>query len=124
MKLTSSLPFGFCYRTLIGNDTEGTDYGYKLHLVYGALAAPSEIAHQTVNDSPEAATMSWEITTTPVSVEGFKPTACITIDSTKVDAAKLAALEDILYGKDAVGETPATVARLPLPAEVKTLMAV
>ena len=116
--------FGLCYRTLLGNDLENTDYGYKLHLIYGALAAPSEKAYQTVNDSPEAIALSWEVTTTPVSVTGFKPTACLTIDSTKVDAAKLAALEDILYGKNAVGETPAVVARLPLPDEVATLMKV
>ena len=110
--------FGLCYRSLLGNDVEGTEYGYKLHLVYGALAAPSEKAYQTVNDSPEAIALSWEITTSPVSVAGFKPTAILTIDSTKVDAAKLAALEDILYGKDLVE------ARLPLPDEVTTLMKV
>lgn len=116
--------FGMSYQTILGNDTEGSDYGYKLHLIYGALAAPSEKQYQSVNESVEPATLSWEITTTPVSVTGAKPTACLTIDSTKVDAAKLAALEDILYGKDAVGETPAVVARLPLPDEVKTLMAI
>ena len=116
--------FGLCYRTLIGNDVENTEYGYKLHLVYGALAAPSEKSYQTVNDSPEAATFSWEISTTPVAVTGFKPTATVVIDSTKVDAAKLAAFEDIIYGKDAVGETPAVVARLPLPNEVVTLLSV
>lgn len=118
--------FGLCYKTLLGNDVEGADYGYKLHLVYGALAAPSEKAYATVNDSPEAITLSWEVTTTPVSVAGLKPTACLTIDSTKVDAAKLAALEDILYGKNATTEpvAPATIARLPLPDEVKTIMAV
>ena len=116
--------FGLCYRTLIGNDVENTEYGYKLHLVYGALAAPSEKSYQSVNDSPEAATFSWEISTTPVAVTGFKPTATVVIDSTKVDAAKLAAFEDIIYGKDAVGETPAVVARLPLPNEVVTLLSV
>ena len=118
--------FGLCYKTLLGNDVEGADYGYKLHLVYGALAAPSEKAYATVNDSPEAITLSWEVSTTPVSVAGLKPTACLTIDSTKVDAAKLAALEDILYGKNATTDpvAPATVARLPLPDEVKTIMAV
>ena len=110
--------FGLCYRSILGNDVEGTEYGYKLHLVYGALAAPSEKAYQTVNDSPEAIALSWEITTSPVSVAGFKPTAILTIDSTKVDAAKLAALENILYGKDLVE------ARLPLPDEVTTLMKV
>ena len=116
--------FGLCYRTLIGNDVENTEYGYKIHLVYGALAAPSEKSYQTVNDSPEAATFSWEISTTPVAVTGFKPTATVVIDSTKVDAAKLAAFEDIIYGKDAVGENPAVVARLPLPNEVVTLLSV
>ena len=110
--------FGLCYRSLLGNDVEGTEYGYKLHLVYGALAAPSEKAYQTVTESPEAIALSWEITTAPVSVAGFKPTAILTIDSTKVDAAKLAALENILYGKDLVE------ARLPLPDEVTTLMKV
>lgn len=116
--------FGLCYRTLLGNDVESTEYGYKIHLVYGALAAPSEKSYQTVNDSPEAATFSWEISTTPVAVTGFKPTATVVIDSTKVDASKLAALEDIIYGKDAVGAVPAVVARLPLPNEVVTLLSV
>lgn len=117
-------PFGFCYRTGLGNDIEGLEFGYKLHLVYGALASPSEKSHSSVNETVEPETMSWELTTTPVSVAGLKPTACLTIDSTKVDAAKLAAFEDILYGKDAVGEGTATIARLPLPDEVKSLMAV
>ena len=118
--------FGLCYKTLLGNDVDGADFGYKLHLVYGALAAPSEKAYATVNDSPEAITLSWEVSTTPVSVAGLKSTACLTIDSTKVDAAKLAALEDILYGKNATTDpvAPATVARLPLPDEIKTIMAV
>ena len=111
--------FGLCYRTTIGNDTEGNDHGYKLHIIYGALAAPSEKAYSTVNDSPEAITFSWEVTTTPVNVTGAKPTASITIDSTKADPTKLAALEDILYGKD--GE-PGNEPRLPLPDEIKTLM--
>lgn len=111
--------FGLCYRTTIGNDTNGNDYGYKLHIIYGALAAPSEKAYATINDSPEAITFSWEVTTTPVNVTGAKPTASITIDSTKVDSTKLAALEDILYGKD--GE-PGNEPRLPLPDEIKTLM--
>ena len=111
--------FGLCYRTIIGNDTDGNDHGYKLHIVYGALAAPSEKAYATINDSPEATTFSWEITTTPVNVTGAKPTASITIDSTKADPAKLAALEDILYGKN--GE-PGNEPRLPLPDEIKTLM--
>ena len=111
--------FGMCYRTAIGNDVAGNDYGYKLHLIYGAKASPSEKAYNTINDSPEAITFSWELTTTPVTVNGFKPTASITIDSTKADPTKLAALEDILYGKD--GE-PGSEARLPLPDEIKTLM--
>ena len=108
--------FGLCYRTTIGNDIVNNDYGYKLHLVYGALAAPSEKAYATINDSPEAITFSWEFSTTPVNVTGHKPTACITIDSTKCDKGKLAALEAILYG----GES--TEARLPLPDEIAQLM--
>ena len=108
--------FGMAYRTVVGNDTENENYGYKLHLIYGAVAAPSEKAYATINDSPEAITFSWELTATPVSVNGFKPTASLTIDSTKVDPEKLAALEDILYGKDDQD------ARLPLPNEVATLM--
>jgi hypothetical protein len=108
--------FGLAYRTRLGNDLDGVDHGYKLHLVYGALAAPSEKAYATINDSPEAITFSWEITTTPVQVDGFKPTALITIDSTKVAPADLTALEDILYGT--VGDDP----RLPLPDEVLTLI--
>ena len=105
--------FGLCYRTTIGNDTNGNDYGYKLHIIYGALAAPSEKAYATINDSPEAITFSWEVTTTPVNVTGAKPTASITIDSTKATPEKLTALEKILYG-DAEVE-----ARLPLPDEIK-----
>lgn len=104
--------FGLCYRTQVGNDLEGTDHGYKLHLVYGALAAPSEKAYGTINDSPEAITFSWEISTTPVEVPNLKPTASLVIDSTKVDADALSDLEDALYGTD--GGDP----RLPLPAEV------
>lgn len=92
--------FGLSYRTLIGNDTEGTNYGYKLHIVFGALASPSERSYTTVNDSPEAMELSWEISTTPVELPGFKPTAHVEINSTKVDATKLAALEDILYGSE------------------------
>lgn len=114
--------FGLCYRTSLGNDVDGADHGYKIHLVYGALAAPSEKAYATINDSPEAITFSWEVTTTPVAVSGFKPTASLTIDSTKADAAKLAALEAILYGTDANGDTEATEARLPLPDEVAELL--
>ena len=109
--------FGLCYRTVVGNDVQGNSHGYKLHLIYGAVASPSEKAYATVNDSPEAVTFSWEITTTPVEIEGFKPTASITIDSTKVDPGKLAELEKKLYG-DVSGE-----AQLPLPSEVKEIFA-
>ena len=108
-------PFGMAYQTKIGNDIDA-DLGYKIHLIYGALAAPSEKAYATVNDSPEAITFSWEVTTTPVEVEGFKPTACLTIDSTKVDADKLAALEAVLYG------TESEEAHLPLPDEVLSIV--
>lgn len=90
--------FGLSYRTLVGNDVDGQDHGYKLHLIYGASASPSERAYATVNDSPEAITFSWELSTTPVNVTGFKPTACVTIDSTKADPTCLKKLEDILYG--------------------------
>lgn len=107
-------PFGFCYRTLIGNDTASTkDDGYKLHLIYNATASPSEKQYETVNDSPDAITFSWDIETTPVNVTGHKPTSTITIDSTKVDAGKLSKLEDILYGAE-TGDGP----RLPLPDEI------
>lgn len=122
--------FGLCYRTALGNDTEGTDHGYKLHLVYGCMAAPSEKAYQTINDSPEAITFSWEITTTPVSVsdrggKSFKPTAHLEIDSTKVDSTKLAALEAIIYGKDPTtsGGNDGVEPKLPLPDEVATTLA-
>lgn len=106
--------FGMCYRTTLGNDVKGADFGYKLHLVYGAQAAPSDKNFETINDSPDAITFSWELSTTPVAVAGHKPTATITIDSTKVDSAKLKALEDILYGTDEAE------ARLPLPDEIAT----
>ena len=109
--------FGLAYKTLIGSDTDGNDHGYKLHLVYGCKAAPSERSHATVNDSPEALSFSWEISTTPVSVTGHKPTASVEIDSTKVNAEKLAAFEKILFGSDEAA------ARLPLPDEVATLFA-
>lgn len=109
--------FGMCYRTVIGNDVENEGYGYKLHMLYGCVAAPSERAYSTINDSPEAITFSWEIKTTPVNVEGFKPTATLTIDSTKVDAEKLAALEALLYGTDEAE------AKLPLPDEIAALFA-
>ena len=116
--------FGLCYRTLLGNDVDGQDHGYKLHLIYGATASPSEKGYATVNDSPEAITFSWEVSTTPVNVNGFKPTACITIDSTKANPTDLASLEEILYGKDAGegGTPPAVEPRLPLPDEVAQIM--
>ena len=111
--------FGMSYVTRKGNDTEGTDHGYIIHLIYGALAAPSEKAYATINDSPEAITFSWEVSTTPVEVAGMKPTACITIDSTKVDGTKLKALEAKLYG----GDEPDAEPTLPLPAEIATIFA-
>ena len=109
--------FGLAYRTKVGNDLEGTEFGYKLHLIYGALAAPSEKAYNTINDSPEAITFSWEITTTPTDVPGYKPTASITIDSSKVDAVALSTLEDFLYG------TAGTEPYLPTPAAVLAIFA-
>lgn len=116
--------FGLCYRTIIGNDTENDSHGYKLHLVYGADAATSDRAYETVNDSPSAITFSWEFSTTPVNVTGGKPTALVEIDSTKVDKDKLASLEEILYGKDGANETDqGTAPRLPLPDEVATIFA-
>lgn len=108
--------FGLSYRTLLGNDVDGNDHGYKIHIVYGCLAAPSENNHSTVNDSPEAGTMSWSVSTTPVEVADAKPTATVTIDSTKADKAKLKKLEDMLYGTDEAES------KLPLPAEIITLM--
>lgn len=112
--------FGFCYRTVKGNDVAGNDYGYKLHLLYGCTASPSEKAYATINDSPDAIEFSWEITTTPVNVTGYKPTANLTIDSTEFKTeeqkARLKALEDILYGTDT------EEARLPLPDEVKQIL--
>ena len=113
--------FGFSYRTRIGNDQKATDYGYKLHLAYGCYASPSDRSYATVNDSPDAIAFSWSISTTPVEMPGYKPTATLTIDSTKIDAAVLADIEAILYGTPAVaGETPvaAVPPRLPLPAEI------
>lgn len=111
-------PFGMSYKTVLGNDEKNNSYGYKLHIIYGALAAPSEKAYASINDSPEAITFSWELSTTPVSVTGFDPTASITIDSTKANPEKLAALEKILYG-----DTD-TEPRLPLPDEIAQLMTV
>ena len=108
--------FGLAYQTILGNDTENNNHGYKIHLIYGALASPTERSYATVNDSPESMTMSWEFSTTPVSVTGFEPTSLVVIDSTKVDAEKLAAFEAISYGS---GDQEA---RLPLPNEVATLL--
>ncbi|MDY6058102.1 MAG: hypothetical protein SPI36_02510 [Candidatus Onthovivens sp.] len=110
--------FGLCYRTAVGNDVDGTEKGYKLHLIYNCLAAPTEKSYATINDSPEAITFSWDISTTPVEIAGHKPTAVVTIDSTKLDEkgkTKLNSLEEILYGKDT------TEPRLPLPDEIETL---
>lgn len=114
--------FGISYRTLIGNDQKQSDYGYKIHIVYGCLASPSERSYATVNDSPEAISFSWSVTTTPVEVSGFKPTSIITIDSTITPAAKLAAIEAILYGTPAGTGTDAVPAKLPLPAEIVTTL--
>lgn len=108
--------FGLCYRTVLGNDVKGSEFGYKLHLIYGAKAKPSEKGYQTINDSPEAITFSWEISTTPVNVAGFKPTACVTIDSTKIEPEKLAQIETLLYG-DVSQE-----AKLPLPDEIAAIV--
>lgn len=108
--------FGLAAKTLIGNDTDLNAHGYKLHLVYGCLASPTEQAHSTVNDSPEAGTMSWEFSTTPIDIPGFNPTSYICIDSRKTDKEKLAALEAIIYGSES------EESRLPLPSEVTTLM--
>jgi hypothetical protein len=113
--------FGLCYRTRLGNDIDGTDHGYRLHLVYGAQAAPSEKAYGTINDSPEAIAFSWEVTTTPAPVNGFpdlKPTSLIVVDSTKVDVDALATLEAALFGGPAAGDDP----HLPLPGEVITML--
>ena len=111
--------FGFCYRTMIGNDTDGQDHGYKLHLVYGCQVSPSEKAYQTINDSPEALTFSWELSTTPVNVTGKKPTALLVIDSTKIDSTKLAKIEAKLYGDET-----STGAVLPTPDEIAEILSV
>lgn len=122
--------FGLCYRTVSGNDTDHNEHGYKLHIIYNCLAAPTDRAYATINDSPEAITFSWELSTTPVEFEiedvtGIKPTATLVIDSNKVDEDKLEALEEILYGKDpTTGTVPAegVAARLPLPDEIYSLL--
>ena len=107
--------FGFSYVSKVGNDVDGIDHGYKLHIVYGCMASPTDRGRSTINENPDVLTFSWDVSTTPVEVPGYKPTAHVIIDSTKVDAAKLAALEDILYG------TASTQSRLPMPAEISTL---
>lgn len=109
--------FGFCYRTMIGNDIDGQDHGYKLHLVYGCQVSPSEKAYQTINDSPEALTFSWELSTTPVNVTGKKPTALLVIDSTKIDSTKLAKIEAKLYGDET-----SSGAVLPTPDEIAEIL--
>lgn len=108
--------FGLAYQTAIGNDTAGFDHGYKLHLIYGASVSPSERAYQTINDSPDAITLSWEFTTTPVSVEGFKPTSIVTIDSTKVPAATLALIEEKIFG------SASEDSKLLTPAEIMAIV--
>ena len=117
--------FGLSYRTQLGNDVQYENYGYKLHIIYGATASPSEKGYQTISDSPEAISFSWELSTTPVksNVEGIKPTASLTIDSTRVDDDKLAALEQILYGTPAGSGSEAVEARLPLPDEIAGIFA-
>lgn len=116
--------FGLCYRTTMGNDVDGNSHGYKLHIIYGASASPSEKSYATINDSPEAITFSWELKTIPVNVTGFKPTASITIDSNKVNSEKLAKLEEILYGKDPteLGGSDGVEPRLPLPDEIVSII--
>ena len=108
--------FAFCYRTALGNDVKGQNFGYKIHIIYGCTAKPSEKAYSTINDSPEATTFSWDVTTTPVPVNGMKPTASVVVDSTRVEAGKLKSLEDKLYGTDSQEST------LVLPNEIKTLL--
>lgn len=115
-------PFGFCYRTILGNDTQLDAYGYKLHLIYGATASPSEKSYETVNDSPDAITFSWEFDTVPVAVTGYKPTSEIVIDCSKLTEGKIKAIEDVLYGTDGTGGSEGTDARLPLPDEVFSII--
>ena len=116
--------FGMCYRTALGNDTEGSDHGYKLHIIYGAKATPTEKAYATINDSPEAITFSWELSTTPVNVTGFKPTASVVIDSTKCPSNGLVSLEKVIYGEDpAEGDDSSGPApRLPFPDEIRQII--
>ncbi len=115
--------FGLAYRTVVGNDVKGSDYGYKLHLVYGAKASPSEKGYSSINDSPEAVEFSWECTTTPINIEGFKPAAHIEIDSTKIEPEKLKKIEDVLYGTNANGDSgTGTEPKLLLPNEIVTIL--
>ena len=116
-------PFGFCYRSVLGNDTELENHGYKLHLIYGATVNPSERAYETINDSPDAITFSWEFDTVPVNVSNHKPTAEVVLDSVKLGSTKMAAIEAVLYGTAAAGDNPAVDARLPLPDEVASIIA-
>ena len=115
-------PFGLSYRTKIGNDTDGDDHGYILHLVYGATASPSQRSYKTINDSPEPIEFSWEVTTTPVKIDGYKPVSHIRINSTKADSEKLEVLESVLYGTDGEGNAAGRTASLPLPDVVKTIL--
>lgn len=108
--------FAFCYRTALGNDAKGQNFGYKIHIIYGCTAKPSEKAYSTINDSPEAVTFSWDVTTVPVPVNGMKPTSSVVIDSTRVEAGKLKTLEDKLYGTESLEST------LVLPNEIKELL--
>lgn len=115
--------FGFCCKTQIGNDVDGSDHGYKLHIVYGCLAAPSDKSYDTINDSPDAITFSWEVSTTPVDIGvGFKKSAHIVVDSTKVTGSKLTDLENWIYGSDGTGGTGGTTAAMPTPAKVLELL--
>ena len=114
--------FGMSYRTKIGNDVDGDEHGYYLHLIYGATASPSQRSYKTINDSPEPIEFSWEVTTTPVNIAGYKPVAHVRINSTKVDAEKLAVLESVLYGSNGEGNAEGRTASLPLPDAVKTIL--
>jgi hypothetical protein len=114
--------FGMSYRTKIGNDVDGDEHGYYIHLIYGATASPSQRSYKTINDSPEPIEFSWEVTTTPVNITGYKPVAHIRINSTKADPEKLAFLESVLYGTDAEGTTEGMTASLPLPDAVKYIL--
>ena len=114
--------FGMSYRTKIGNDTDGDEHGYYIHLIYGATASPSQRSYKTINDSPEPIEFSWEVTTTPVNITGYKPVAHVRINSTKADPEKLAVLESVLYGSNGEGNAEGRTASLPLPDAVKTIL--